>query len=81
MKNQRLTRTQDSIGGAKRTHAPYVFTATCECGAKLGKDFNDEYFMYPDLNGGFEKFGVWCEECNREEIVEVRVQLVLELCK
>lgn len=65
----------------KRFYIPIKVEIPCaHCGAKLEKDFGQEYLSYPVLNTP-EEVGIYCEECEEESAFDVTLRLSLEVDK
>lgn len=75
----KLVKLPIAIEGPKRQYLPYEIHKTCEkCKAKLIKNFNDEYLMYP-VSGKIYKTGIYCENCDKEYPVKLRFDFLLEI--
>jgi hypothetical protein len=78
MQDIKIIRTTNEIELSKRQRAPYIITATCDCGNKIEYDYMDRYLMYP-VTTRIEKEFLYCEECDMEYEINLKIDITLEL--
>lgn len=65
----------------KRTYLPFTISCECpKCGATLQKDLSEQYLDYPVLEEWADAY-IWCDDCDEDALVEVRVIAVIEVRK
>jgi hypothetical protein len=62
--NITITRSTETVEGAKRFYAPVILNWTCKkCGEKCTRDYAEEYFMNPRIPA-VQDVHLYCEHCN-----------------
>ena len=63
----------------KRLWLPYVLKSKCpECGTEDSYNFNENCIEYPKFEETFEHW-CWCEKCEKEWLVNLKLDVTLEI--
>lgn len=76
----KLEKTNISISGEKRQHAPYKLIGKCsKCGELIEKDFSDDRYMMHPVMGEEYRYIIYCEECDNEHEINLKFDITLEI--
>lgn len=62
----------------KRFYFPATIKTTCKCGKPIAYHGTEHYLSYPKLNAP-QKLVLWCEHCDAEREIKIRLSLRVEV--